>query len=595
MQFLKYTIYCVLLVILPLALRAQATFGIQVSAKEIFRNDVLQVEYAIENANAISDFASPVFRGWHIESGPMISQQQSIVNGASSRKTSYQYTLAPDGPGVHTVPGTSVMIAGKRNSCSAVQIKVINKDNPSPVHTPPPASSQLQSLLGEELKDDPFSKTPVLKHGDDVAAIMRSNCFIKVTSSKKTCYVGEPVMVTYQLYSGLPGTPTAGKPPYFKGCSVTEIPFDQEFTTEKVGNKIFRVAIVRKVQLIPLQAGALSLGEQNINHEVVFKLQDEQYRSQPYKLTVKNQPATIEVLPLPPKPPAGFDGIVGQFTITAQPKQSSIPVQENNVLIVTISGKGNLAGIIDTPFVNWTGSETDHFDATTKDDINNTVFPFEGYRSFEIPFVGTREGNVQLPPVQFSYFDPERRRYETIQSDSIRLNFTKATGKSYRDDPAFREDRTTRRYIWIVPALALLVIAILFLNSRQEKKKKASVIQATEIVEARPVIQIDFRQGLEVLSRIEDHQLFFNKCKELASQAIIEKTGQPSDAPVPRLLTALANDPSAGNGAELATTCREFFTDCDLALYAPAAHNMEKDRVLEQLSQLLEQLKATSE
>ena len=589
MRFLSLFCSCILLLLAVTGLRAQVNFSIQASAPEIFKNDVLQVEYTIANGGAISRFVPPVFKGWVIHSGPMISQEESIINGKSNRKTSYIYALAPERPGTLSLPATTVVVAGQTLSCAAIQIKVANKDNPSPLHTPPPAS--LQSLFGEEELDNSFAQAPLLKHGEDPAGIIRSHTFIKVIPSKTKCYTGEPVMVTYQLYTGLPSSPTPGKPPYFSGCSVTEIPFEQQFATEKIGGKNFRVTTIRKVQLIPLQPGALNLGETSIENEVTFRVEDQQYRSQAYKLTIKNTPSSIEVLPLPGKQPAGFSGVVGNFTITVQPRSDVLPAQENNTLVITIGGKGDLTHIITPPTVEWPAG-LEHYEATSKDQINNTVVPYEGYRSFEIPFLATQEGKLTIPPVRFSFFDPEKHSYQTVASDSIPLQFTKATGNSYRDDPAFKEDRTTRQYIWIVPALALVVITILFFNARNEKKKKAvtSVVTTVSAPVELPIARTDFTAAVQLLDHIEDHQLFFNKCKELLCQALAETTGLPSTATIPSLLATLTGKQHE-SAIALADRCRQFFTNCDLALYAPAGHEAEREWMLEELRGILEDRK----
>jgi hypothetical protein len=270
---------------------------------------------------------------------------------------------------------------------------------------------------------------------------------------------------------------------------------------------------------------------------------------------------------------------VGNFTLTAQAKNPTLPAQENNSLVITISGKGDLAHIIAPPTVEWPAG-TEHYEATSREEINNTVFPFEGFRSFEIPFVGVKEGKITIPPIRFTFFNPVKQAYETVHTDSIHLQVTKATGKTFRDNPAFTEDTTTRQYIWIVPAIALLVISILVLNARQEKKKKAAAAAAPPPVI--PVIKTDFHAAVQLLAHIEDHQLFFNKCKELLSQALAECTHLPATTPIPALLAAMSVTNSG-----LADRCRKLYADCDLALYAPAGQEAEREKITEELRQLL--------
>ncbi len=60
---------------------------------------------------------------------------------------------------------------------------------------------QLPSLFNESDLQNNTYKNSILKPGEDPQEKIQRLVFIKTTISKKQCYVGEPILVTYQLYT----------------------------------------------------------------------------------------------------------------------------------------------------------------------------------------------------------------------------------------------------------------------------------------------------------------------------------------------------------------------------------------------------------
>src|SRR6476661_6742829 len=107
---MKRLILYILFVFVTVAASAQLSFSIRVGSRSIGKDQSLQVEYAVTNADALSDFAEPVFTDWQILSGPMYSQQQMITNGKVDKTTSYIYILQPKRLGSLILPGTTVVV-----------------------------------------------------------------------------------------------------------------------------------------------------------------------------------------------------------------------------------------------------------------------------------------------------------------------------------------------------------------------------------------------------------------------------------------------------------------------------------------------------
>ncbi|MDE7122849.1 MAG: BatD family protein, partial [Alistipes sp.] len=89
---------------------------------------------------------------------------------------------------------------------------------------------------------------------------------------------------------------------------------------------------------------------------------------------------------------------------------------------VKISGTGNLT-FVQAPKLALPGS-FEQYNVKTIESINPTASGITGYRQFEYPFIARAEGSYDLEPVEFSYFDPALKRYETLSSKPLAIEIT---------------------------------------------------------------------------------------------------------------------------------------------------------------------------
>src|SRR6201999_3240685 len=94
----------------------------------------------------------------------------------------------------------------------------------------------------------------VLKPGENIRDKVRKNLFVKVQVDRNTCYVGEPIVATYKLYSRLNAESRVTKRPSLNGFSVYDMidPGADAVSVEKLNGKAYTVHTIRKTQLIPL-------------------------------------------------------------------------------------------------------------------------------------------------------------------------------------------------------------------------------------------------------------------------------------------------------------------------------------------------------
>ena len=580
----------------------QVSFEIKVPYREIGRSDVLQVSYTLSNATDIGEFSPPDFPDWKVVSGPEFSQQSITINNNTQNTTSYIYNLSPTRTGELSIPGATITAGGKTIRCESVRVTVDNKANIIPSAPGQGTPFPLPPVFGDlSSPDDPFTQNPVLKPGENPEKKIRDNIFIKVSASKTSCFVGEPVLVTYELYSSIQSESKINSQPVFNGCSVIEMTDpDSPAVLQKLNGKTYRVFIIRKIQLIPLEEGTITLDSATVDNSVTFSSPDDPYQTHSYSVTVASRPLEIQVKPLPQNnKPADFTGTVGQFHIHAKVESVNFPEGENNGLKIKVEGSGNVVSIT-PPRVDWPkGLEA--FDRSDSQHLDKTVFPLTGEKTFEIPFIAVKQGKLLIPPVSFSYFDPVSETYQTIHTDSIPLMVTPPLPKNSRFKSIVTGDITNRKYLWIIPALALLVTTVLLILWKSKKGVEKKDPDSSELPEPpepagaengkipEPVFRnkINFDQELSALSGITDNQEFFTHARTLLLYALQEKLSTTVDTEA----VLVAKLKMQTGDLQLLAEVENIFRESNLSLYSPIVSEEEKMILLEQLKLIIHRLK----
>ncbi len=185
--------------------------------------------------------------------------------------------------------------------------------------------TQLPSLFNEPDAQKEYQKNSTLQPGENPETKIRSLIFIKTSVSKKSCFVGEPIMVTYELYTAVSCHSKVTKQVAFSNCSVIEMTsVDEPEKTVKENGVIYRVQLIRKVQLIPLQAGDLAIPPATISNDVSFSTIENPYAEKSYTAEVSSTESKVVVDSLPDHQPEGFTGITGKFSITAKTDSTEI-------------------------------------------------------------------------------------------------------------------------------------------------------------------------------------------------------------------------------------------------------------------------------
>src|SRR5690242_5410819 len=242
---------------------AQVKFSVVCPQKKIGKNDLLHIKFKVENAGSVDNITPPAFKNFTIVSGPNQERSQSNINGKISGYVALGYTLAPTSTGKFTIGPATAIADGKNFTTNPVTIQVVKGS----VAQSQQNNSQQNFPAFPNLNFD-FPPSPaihqfddyILKPNENVEEKTAKNLFIKLDVNKKACYVGEPVVATYQLFTRLPSETTITDVPSFNGFSVNDLDVTSRPTLEKYNGRMYNVYNIRKVELYPLQSGDITLG-----------------------------------------------------------------------------------------------------------------------------------------------------------------------------------------------------------------------------------------------------------------------------------------------------------------------------------------------
>ena len=384
-------------------------FTASVDETTVSENDRFQVSFTFSGStiNNLSKFSPPSFENFMILSGPNQSTSIQIINGAQSASLTYSFVIQAKSIGTFTIGSASIEQNGTTYKSDHLKISVV-KGNPK---------------LQQKNNDKQVSDEEIAK-----------NLFIKTTVDKSRVYKGEQVTVTYKLYTRLSiaAQMSVNKLPQYQGFWAEELetPNNISFRTEVVNGKQFRVGVLKKAALFPTQTGTLEVTPFELTVPVQVQKQksrniwddffgDPFGRSEVIEFNAKSNVVKIKVDPLPPGQPDSFNGAVGDYSFDAKLNTTQTKSNEPLTLNVSISGTGNIK-LLDMPEINFPNG-FEKYEPKVSEDINRKS-RISGTKKGEYLFVPRIVGIREIPPIEFSYFNPEKKKYVTLKSQPFTID-----------------------------------------------------------------------------------------------------------------------------------------------------------------------------
>ena len=378
-----------------------------VSTGEMFR-----VEFILTNGKPDGEsFSAPDFAGLDVLAGPTTSQARSFqnINGVKSQSSTYTitYVVTAQKAGNLTIGSASLKVDGKAYSTKATPIEVVEQSRKQEQEAAAQQGTAVQNQIAQ----------------DDI--------LLRLNLSRSTVYQGEPIRASLTLYTraGIAGFENV-KLPSFNGFWSQELPTDNyQAKRETVDGKVYDSQIIKEWLLYPQQSGTLSIESADITAvaQVVMRSNrnfDPFFGGGAEVYNVRRELSTgkinLTVKSLPAGAPASFNGAVGKFTMSANTPATELKANSAATYTVKISGMGNLT-FLEAPTLSLPSS-FELYNVRQTESIQTSANGTSGYRQFEYPFIARAEGEYDINPIVFTFFDPEKDGYVTLSTESLKIN-----------------------------------------------------------------------------------------------------------------------------------------------------------------------------
>lgn len=375
---------------------AEPEVAFEIQPKILSAGEVARAIFVIRGIDNPPPPDLPQTPGLQIQSSGT-TQQIQILNGRTSREIVVEYQLLAEREGKFTVAPLPYEAGGRTWTFQPVEIEVSAAADPSGT-------------------------------GQDLSEVL----FARVEASRSRVYVQENLPVMLSVYSR-PDVPLGPE------MSLEDLPSGGVAFSpwEEVGQVRERVnGVIYDVRRFRARMQALAAGELSVAPKLKLRIRvprktrpgspfDEAFSDMMFNrmevriVEVPVQPLQLRIESLPTEGrPAGFNGAVGRFEMDIQVEPRTVPAGDPVTLRITLKGEGNLDALTPPPFEAGPGFRAYDFRLVGQQAAGRGV---AGFRAFERVLLPLSETSTNLPPVEFSYFDPEREAYETLRAGPFAL------------------------------------------------------------------------------------------------------------------------------------------------------------------------------
>jgi len=385
------------------------------------------------------------------------SNQFTFVNNRSESTTTFSYVLVPKQAGSFTLPPIEVEVDDRVFRTDPIALRVTgtqtSQNSGAPASPPsavsPAGSSPAAASLPQRASSNSAGTTspavPAVSKNVSRATVPLNadqDIFMRVFADKQEAYVNEQILLTYSIFTRYSTRAEQfEKDPNLSGFWVEEIPIEKNYQPEKItlGGLQYLKADVRRLAVFPTTTGVLEMDpgvyratirKENRSSSIFDDFFDDSFfggsifARRETKL-LGAEPVKIVVRPLPEQDkPADFSGMVGQFQMSASIDKRSVKQNEPVRMTLFIEGQGNME-MVARPGI----PEMKDMKVYDTDSSNQFVKDRQGVRGrkiFEISFIPTDAGDLEIPPLEFNYFDPREGQYRVLKTQAYQIKVSPA-------------------------------------------------------------------------------------------------------------------------------------------------------------------------
>jgi oxygen tolerance protein BatD len=490
-------------------------------------------------------------------------------------------------------------INGQMSSVATVTFS-ISADHAGSYWIPPMQAD----IGGQQIRTQPLKLTVTPAGAPSAAQINSGNqiAFMRFTLPDKKVYPGEMIAGQLQIFF----RDDAQNP---QGLQLTSMPTDG-FTVGKmaqggtertrIGDHTYSVVPI-SIALTAVKTGTLTVGPVTANVVVIVAGENGGqwgpfggfFGGQQKQVTMAADAASATSVPLPSdNVPAGFNGAVGDYTMTVNAGPTNVAVGDPVTVRVQISGRGAFDSI-SLPNQGWHDFKL--FTPTSKTETSDELGD-EGSKTFEQIVTPQNATINELPAISFSFFNPDDGNYHTLTQPATPLFVTSAgvtplptvAGSKPENQPqppqdivSIRENlgalaQAGRPLITRPAFLALQSVPVLTFITALIWRRRADNLANNPRLRRRRAVEQLIAGGLDDLNKFAKE----NKSDEFFAvlfRLLQEELGERLDCPAISITEA---DPDArlealGAKPDTINSLRELFHACNQARYAPVQTSQE--------------------
>ncbi len=356
------------------------------AAEPLGQGQVGSLELVFEGTEPAGTVEAPEVDGLRVVGAPSQSTERRVVNGRRSERFALAWPVRPERQGTLEIPAFEVETTSGRIAVAAASLEV---------------GRPLLAASG---------RGGALARGDVISAELRPE--------QERPYAGEVFDLHALVASAMPAEPL-GAPEWRDTPLVAEAWRDagrartaqgeiRRLTTRAFAPESGRLELPPLRQEVEVETGRAA-------HDL-FSLFA---APETARVMVASEPVAIEVQPLPAGAPPGFAGAVGRFALDSKLVPERPRAGEPVTWTLTLRGTGNWPAGIALP-----AREIPAGLRAIAPEAQREFEPddlFSGAISEDLVLIPDRAGLIELPPVEFAYFDPRSGRYETARALPPRL------------------------------------------------------------------------------------------------------------------------------------------------------------------------------
>jgi len=347
----------------------------------------------------------PSVKGLKFSSPPRTLRSASFINGVPSVRFELTFTVTPEKPGSFIVPSWEIEVENKTHKVPSANLQVL----------PPNQKDKLRQAEQRQQQED-----------------LRQAAFLEFSCPRPFLFKGETVeaKVSLFLWDRLPVTRIDQVPAKnADGISITELGQPSEERNVRKFNKTYSVYSWNFGL-----TGAIT-GNHKITFESSIRVRIRNGRNSPFNNPFFNDPffgfgreeslqvvsntLDLEIKPLPNKDrPTSFQGAIGDLKINSNPDKNQVSVGDPIRLTCTIHGSGNFAAM---PAPDLSFGDKFKVGPPAFSFSGNSMTKQEGSQTFEYIVTPLEAGILEIPPISFAYFNPEKEQYFSLNTSAHRI------------------------------------------------------------------------------------------------------------------------------------------------------------------------------